>query len=173
MRLSAQFLVCLFISLFIFWEKFLSEKKASKHTHTQKEKISLLEVLCAKNCCFYCLAFACFCFVSCFLFVLWFCVAKTFSHKLNKEINKQTKNCPDNPLTHLWKINFYQVFFCLHLIILICMHLFYLFEPIFIYMHLFLSVRIFSYWWSFVIFFFPLWSSVKIAFIHGNIWLER
>ena len=46
-----------------------------------KQFSSSQKFLCAKNCCLYCFLFADFCFVSCFLLVLLFCIAKIFLHR--------------------------------------------------------------------------------------------
>ena len=46
-----------------------------------KQFIPLMRFLCTENCCFCCLVFAYFCFVSWFLLVLYFCVAKIFLKK--------------------------------------------------------------------------------------------
>ena len=87
MRLSGQLQVCLFI---FFYEKTLSVKYAPKRKQTI---LTLLEVFVrAKNCCLYCLVFACFCFVSWFLLVTCFCAI----------------NCPDNLI--YYTIHFIQRF---------------------------------------------------------------
>ena len=67
-------------SLFIFfYEKILRVKKAPKRKQTT---FTLLEVFVhAKNCCLYCLVFACFCVVSWFLLVGVFVRLKFFHKK--------------------------------------------------------------------------------------------
>ena len=71
------------ILLVFFYEKILGVNKAPKRKQTI---FTLLEVFVrAKNCCLYCLVFACFCFVSSFLLVTCFCALKIFSQKRNKQ----------------------------------------------------------------------------------------
>ena len=76
MRLSGQFQICLF---FFFYEKIFSVKKAPKRKQTI---FTLLEIFaCPKNCCLYCLVFACFCFVRWFSLCCVFVRSKFFRKK--------------------------------------------------------------------------------------------
>ena len=69
--------------LLLFKKNFAAFKKAQN-----KQFSPLMKFLSTKHCCFCCLIFACFCFVSWFLLVLCFLCRKTFLEKTNK----QTKN---------------------------------------------------------------------------------
>ena len=115
-----------------------------------------MKFLCVKSCCFCCLVFAYFCFVSWFLLVV--CFAKIFLKKIWVCLDNLiyyttdvyspqhlTPPLPPPPLL-LWRIIFYQIyyrFFNLNLLIFICMHYSHLPKSIFICVHLFLPIRIY------------------------------
>ena len=114
--------------------------------------LPLIKFLCTKNYCFCCLIFACFHFDIQFVLVLHFCIAEIFLQKVSV--------CPDSliycttdvchPQFPVKNLSFHR-FFCLHLLIPICIHLFLsvrtncqFSKHFFILMHLFLSVWISS-----------------------------
>ena len=132
MTLSRQFQA----SLFFFTKRFWANKK---HQSAKQTTFTLLEVLCAKNCCLCYFLLACFCFLDGFGLICVFVRSKSFCKKKKKKLAWNYLDSLIYYTTDVYPPQLaYRESICTHLFlfVIICKNLFYLWESLLIYDHL-------------------------------------